>query len=135
MRTHRYAHAAVLTALLGSIGCGSDGATSPTTTTTTSPITETWTGIIGAGGTASRSFTTSQPGTVTVTLTLSDAPLGIGIGVPRTANGGCRLTVSRLAEAGGTISAPADAGAYCVQLFDDGAVIKQAGFSVQIVYP
>ena len=134
MRTHRYVRAAVLTALVGCIGCGSDTATSPTTTTT-SPVTETWTGIIGPGGTASRSFTTSQSGTVTITLTLTDAPLGIGIGVPRTANGGCRLTVSRVAEAGGTISAPADAGAYCVQLFDDGAVIKQAGFSVQIVYP
>ena len=134
MRAHRYARAAVLTALIGSIGCGSDTATSPTTTTT-SPVTETWTGIIGPGGTASRSLTTSQSGTVTVTLTLSDAPLGIGIGVPRTANGGCRLAVSQVVGAGGTISAPADAGAYCVQLFDDGAVIKQAGFSVQIVYP
>jgi hypothetical protein len=134
MRMHRYAAAAVLTALIGSIGCGSDTATSPTTTTT-SPVTETWTGIIGPGGTASRSFTTSQSGTVTVTLTLSDAPLGIGIGVPRTANGGCRLTVSRVAEGGGTIAAPADAGDYCVQLFDDGAVVKQAGFSVQMVYP
>lgn len=40
-----------------------------------------------------------------------------------------------LAEAGAAISVPADTGAYCVQLFDDGAVIKQAGFSVQIVYP
>lgn len=134
MSMHRGVRAAVLTALIGSIGCGSDTATSPTSTAT-SPVTETWTGIIGPGGTASRSFTTSQSGTVTVTLTLTDAPLGIGIGVPRTANGGCRLTVSRVVEAGATISAPADAGAYCVQLFDDGAVIKQAGFSVQIVYP
>ena len=134
MRTHRYACAAVLTALIGTLGCGSDTATSPTTTTT-SPVTETWTGIIGPGGTASRSFTTSQSGTVTATLTLTDARLGIGIGVPRTANGGCRLTISQVVEAGGAISVPADTGAYCVQLFDEGAVVKQAGFSVQIVYP
>ena len=98
-------------------------------------MTETWTGIIGPGGTASRSLTTSQSGTITLTLTSSDASLGIGIGVPRTANGGCRLTVSQVAEAGGTISAPAETGAYCVQLFDDGAVGKQGTFAVQIVYP
>ncbi len=134
MRTCLCACAAMLTALIGTIGCGSETATSPTATAT-SPVTETWTGIIGPGGTASRSLTTSQSGTITLTLSTSDAPLGIGIGVPRTANGGCRLTVSQLAEAGAAISVPADTGAYCVQLFDDGAVIKQAGFSVQIVYP
>ena len=114
--------------------CGSDTPTTPTTTTT-SPVTETWSGIVGPGGTASRSFDTTQAGTLTVTLTSSDVPLGLGIGVPRSVNAGCRLTISQVDAAGVSVSIPADAGSYCVQMFDDGRVVKQASFAVQIVHP
>jgi len=114
--------------------CGSDTPTTPTTTTT-SPATETWTGIVGPGGTASRSFDTTLAGTLTVTLMSSDAPLGLGIGVPRNVNAGCRLTISQVDAPGLSLSIPADAGSYCVQVFDDGSVVKQSSFSVQIVHP
>ena len=134
MRPHQFAGALASLALVMTVGCGSDSTTSPTTTAT-SPVTETWTGLIAPGGTASRSFVTSQTGTVTITLTSADAPLGIGVGIPRTQNGGCRLAVSQLATGGTSVSIPAEAGTYCVQLFDEGIVVKQAGFVVQIVYP
>jgi hypothetical protein len=98
-------------------------------------VTETWSGIVGPGGTASHSFTTTLTGTLTVTLTASDATLGLGIGVPRAVNGGCRLTASQVDVPGQVVSIPADAGAYCVQVFDDGAVVKQAAFTVTIVHP
>jgi hypothetical protein len=98
-------------------------------------VTESWTGVLGAGGTASHSFITSQSGTITVTLTSSDVPLGLGIGIPRAINGGCRLATSQGDAAGLAVSAPADAGSYCVEVFDDGSVGKQAAFVVQIVYP
>jgi hypothetical protein len=133
MRAGGFSRVLLLVTLAGSISCGSDP-TSPTTTVT-SPVTEMWTGLIAPGGTASRSFVTSQSGTVTVTLTSVDAPLGFGIGVPRTANGGCRLTVSGFSTDAMSLSIQADAGTYCVQLYDEGAVVKQAGFGVQIVYP
>ena len=133
MSSHRFSCAAILMAAVTAVACGSDTVTSPTTAT--SPVTEVWTGLIGSGGTASRSFTTSQTGTITVTLTSADAPMGVGIGVPRAANGGCRLTVSEVATGGESLEVHAEAGTYCVQLYDDGAVVKQAGFGVQIVYP
>ena len=116
-------------------GCGSSTPASPTTPTPTSPVTETWTGIVGPGGTASHSFSATLSGNLTVTLTSSDAPLGLGLGVPRSVNGGCRLTTSQVDAPGLTVSIPADAGSYCVQVFDDGAVVKQAAFAVQIVHP
>jgi hypothetical protein len=134
MRAHRLGGVALLASLVGTVGCGSETATSPGSELI-SPVTVSWTGIIAPGGTASRSFVANQSGTVTVTLTSSDAPLGIGIGVPRTATGGCRLTVSQVDAAGVSVSASADAGNYCVQLFDDGAVVSQAAFAVQIVSP
>ncbi len=119
----------------GAIACGSSTETSPSTTTATSPVTETWTGIIGPGGAASRSFSTTLSGTLTATLTSSDVPLGLGIGVPRLGGSGCRLTMSQVDAAGQTESIPADAGSYCVQVFDDGAIEKQATFAVTIVHP
>ena len=83
----------------------------------------------------SRSFDMTLAGTVTVTLMSSDAPLGLGVGVPRTVNAGCRLTISQVDAPGLTVSIPADAGSYCVQVFDGGGVVKQSAFSVQIVHP
>jgi hypothetical protein len=68
-------------------------------------------------------------------LMSSDAPLGLGIGVPRNVNAGCRLTISQVDAPGLSLSIPADAGSYCVQVFDDGGVVKQSSFSVQIVHP
>jgi len=134
MTMKRYLHPALLcAAAVFAAACGSDTPTTPTTTST-SPVTETWASIVGPGGSASRSFDTNA-GTVTVTLTASDAPLGLGVGVPRSVNAGCRLTVSQVDAAGLSVSIPADAGSYCVEVFDDGAVVKQAAFSVQIVHP
>jgi hypothetical protein len=114
--------------------CGSDTPTTPTTATT-SPVTETWSGIVGPGGAVTRSFDTTQSGTLTVTLMSGDAPLGLGIGVPRSLNAGCRLTISQVDAPGLSVSIPADAGSYCVEVFDNGDVVKQAAFSVQIVHP
>ena len=130
----RYLRPALLCVVVVTSACGSDTPTTPTTTTT-SPATETWTGIVGPGGTASRSFDTTLAGTLTVTLMSSDAPLGLGIGVPRNVNAGCRLTISQVDAPGLSLSIPADAGSYCVQVFDDGSVVKQSSFSVQIVHP
>lgn len=129
-----FAPALLCAAAVLASACGSDTPTTPTTTST-SPVTETWSGIVGPGGTASRSFDAPQAGTLTVTLMSSDAPLGVGVGVPRNVNAGCRLTISQVDSPGVTLSIPADAGSYCVQVFDNGDVVKQSAFSVQIVHP
>jgi len=114
--------------------CGSESPTSPTTTTPTSPTTVTWTPLLPPGGTASRSFTTSQAGTVSVTLTSVPVPLGFGIGVPRT-TGGCLLSTSRVDATGATMSIAVDQGAYCVEVYDEGNLTTQSGFTVTITYP
>lgn len=80
-------------------------------------------------------MTTTLAGTLTATLTSSDVPLGVGIGVPRPANGGCRLNTSQVDVPGFSVAAVSDAGSYCVQVFDNGDVVKQAAFTVTIVHP
>ena len=117
-------------------GCGSNS--SPTTPSTTSTATsETWSSTVAPGGQSSRSFTVNASGTINVTLTAAGATLGVGVGLPRVSGGGCRLGVSVNASAGTApqISAPADAGQYCVQVFDLGTLTDPVGFAVKIDHP
>ena len=124
----------VTTALIA--GCGSNN--SPTTPSTTSTATsETWSSTVAPGGQSARSFTVNASGTINVTLTAAGATLGVGVGLPRVSGGGCRLGVSVNASAGTApqISAPADAGQYCVQVFDLGTLTDPVGFALKIDHP
>jgi hypothetical protein len=124
----------VLAMAFAAAGCGSNSTTSPTTTST-SPTTLVWSPLLAPGGTASRLFSTTTAGTVTVTLTAAPVPLGFGVGVPRSSPVGCRLSVSTEDVAGATMSVPVEQGDYCVEVFDDGRLSAQAGFTVTVTYP
>lgn len=116
--------------------CG--GNNSPTTPSNTSTTTsETWSSTVAPGGQSSRSFTVNASGTITVTLTTASGTLGVGVGVPRATGGGCRLGVTVNASAGTApqISAPADAGQYCVQVYDLGTLTDPVGFALKIDHP
>jgi hypothetical protein len=126
----------IITALLVA-GCGDDS--TPTTPSTTSgPKSETWSGTVAPHGQSSRTFTLDAAGTITVTLTAAGANLlGVGVGLPRTTGGGCRLGVSVNASAATTpqISTAADAGQYCVEVYDLGTITDPVGFAVKIDHP
>jgi hypothetical protein len=72
-----------------------------------------------------------------VTLTASAATLGLGVGLPRVTGGGCRLgvTVNASAASNPQISTPADAGQYCVQVYDLGTLQDPVGFALKIDHP
>jgi hypothetical protein len=117
-------------------GCGSNN--TPTTPSTTSKtVTENWSSVIAPGGTSTRSFTVNSAGTIAVTLTGAPATVGLGVGLPRTNGGGCRLGVAVNALPGTTpqISTQADAGQYCVQVYDLGTLTDPVGFSMKIEHP
>jgi hypothetical protein len=118
------------------VACG-DGNTTPTSPTTTNPMNETWSSVLAPGGTSSRSFTVNAAGTITVTMTSAGATVGLGVGLPRTTGGGCRLGIS-VNAAGSTspqITTQADAGQYCVQVFDLGTLTDQIPFALKIDHP
>jgi hypothetical protein len=119
------------------VACGGDK--TPTTPSTPSgPKSETWSGTVAPRGQSSRSFTVDADGTINVTLTAAGAAtLGLGVGLPRTSGGGCRLGVSVNASAGTTpqISTAAEAGQYCVQVYDLGTITDPVGFAVKIDHP
>ena len=113
-------------------GCGSDSTpTTPSNTSTT--VTENWSSVVAPGGASTRSFTVTSAGTIVVTLTAGPT-VGLGVGLPRTSGGGCRLGVSVNAspDSAPQISAQADAGQYCVQVYDLGTLTDPSGFTLKI---
>lgn len=137
-------------ALALAAGCSNDTPTSSsstdttTTTTTTSttpittPVTVTFSGQVGPGGTASRTFSPQIPGTVTVSLGgISPATaLGIGLGIPRSDGSGCLLGISAVAASGAAeVSSRVDLGTYCAQVFAPAQTAAQVSFTVTLVHP
>ncbi len=133
----------VLACLIASAGCG-DSPTSPTTsadtsTTITSPVRLSFPGVVGPGGSVSRSFFAQVPGTAkAVVSAISPAtPLTIGLGVPRADGTGCLLAFSSTAtggasaEASGTVAV----GTFCVQVFAPAQSANAVNFTVTLEHP
>jgi len=130
------ASAIVVGVTLMLIACGSDNTpTTPTNTSTTA--TENWSSVLAPGGASTRSFTVNSAGTIVVTLTVAGTTVGLGVGLPRTSGGGCRLGVAVNAAPGTApqINTQADAGQYCVQVYDLGTLTDPTGFVLKIDHP
>ena len=129
----------VLLPALAVSACGNDSTTSPTTTRT-SPVTETFTSNLVVSGAAVRLVAAAQSGTLTATLTTSDQPnttVGLAIGLRNGTGSGCFVTRDVITTAGATpqLSAPVDAGNYCIKVFDVGQLQRPMNFTVTITYP
>ena len=113
-------------------GCGSNS-TPTTPSNPSSTVKENWSSVVAPGGASTRSFTVNSAGNIVVTLTAGPT-VGLGIGLPRTNGGGCRLGVSVNASPATTpqISTQADAGQYCVQVYDLGTLTDPSGFALKI---
>ena len=127
----------IVLAALMLAGCGDDNSTPTTPSNTSKIVTEDWSSTVAPAGASTRSFTVNSVGTISVTLTGAGATLGLGVGLPRTTGGGCRLGVAVIASAGGSpqISTQADAGQYCVQVYDLGTLTDPVGFSLKVEHP
>ena len=99
----------------------------------------TYTSTILPGGTTTRTFVASNPGTVAVvfdTLTPQSASsLVVGLGFPRADGGGCQLTRSFVATRGFQFELPVEAGTYCVGVTDAGSLAGAGQFSLRIFHP
>jgi hypothetical protein len=130
--------AASLLLAASTLACGDSTTAASTTTTTT---TENFNSVLAVGGNTSRAFTMTTAGTITVTLTTFGSgtqKAGLGIGVPTAALGSpCSVTQSTITTAGASpqITTTADAGTYCVQIYDTGSIVGDTGFQIAIVHP
>ncbi|MFN8057946.1 MAG: hypothetical protein U0Q12_02190 [Vicinamibacterales bacterium] len=128
----------VLGTTLVAAGCG--GTTAAVTAPTTSPVTETFASILTPQGAATRIFGTSVAGTLRVTLTSAGPPstvVGLGLGIRDTSGQACQLTsaVNTTAGTSAQLSAAADAGTYCVRIYDVTGLPEPINFSITIVHP
>ena len=131
---------ALALALMGA-GCDNSagGDPSPPTTVTLTP--ETFTGTVDPGGSDSHGFTIAQAGEVDVTLTAAGPPatilMGLGVGTPSGST--CQLLTggSVTTRAGTTpqLVGSANAGSYCVAVYDVGNQAAQVTYSVTVAHP
>ena len=114
-------------ALLGA-ACSNDTSSMPAAPTPTSPSTETLNGAMAQKGTATRTFTALQAGTVSVTFVRTDPAsaivLGLGIGIRSATGIDCQFsrTVNTPPSANPQLTVPVDAGTYCAGVYDIGNV-------------
>ena len=113
--------------------------TSSTTTPEPPPDPNRFSGVIGRGGSASRTLALAAAGSIEATLTdLSPSVMvGMGIGLPRSDQAGCTVTRSLETFAGDSarLVIQADAGTYCVKVFDMGHIREDVVFTVTIAHP
>ena len=124
------------------VACGKGQTTTAPSTTATSPATEVFASAVYPQGVSTQTFVAAQAGTISVALTtvgpIPTTALGLGLGVPNSTAPVCRLTITVHATAGPSalITAAADAGTYCVAVYDIGFVpASGASFSVSVVHP
>jgi hypothetical protein len=137
----RTSRAIGLALLVLASACSDSGTTTTTPAPITGPFTDIFTSIIYPGGFSAHSFSATDAGTITVTLTNAGPPnnvvMGLGIGVPNFGPG-CSLTTSVNVPAGPApqITIAADAGSYCIAIFDAGNNIPTGeAFSITTVHP
>ena len=99
--------------------------------------TETFSSNLYPRGVVARTFAVSQSGNVTVTLSsiTPAASVGMGLGIPNNAD--CILNTSLITTpgSGAEMSSNAEAGTFCVRMFDTGQLNGRVLFDVKIAHP
>jgi hypothetical protein len=110
----------------------------PSSNTSAAAVTETFASTLAVQGAASGAFTVAKAGTISITLATlgSAAEVGLGLGIPRSDGSGCLLYTSLNTVAGATaqITSSAEAGFYCVTIYDVGNLTRATPFSVTIAH-
>jgi hypothetical protein len=124
------------------VACSNDNNPSTPTTPTTpaGTVTETLNGVMAPNGTATRTFTARQAGTVTVQLARVDpsVTVGLGLGIRGATGADCKFTQTVNTQGGTTaqLTASVDLGTYCAGAYDIGNVgAGGATVTVTVTHP
>jgi len=132
--TSRRLNLPMLVLALGTAACS--GNSTLTAPSATGPTTFSFSSAFAERGSASRSFEQLTTGAITVTLSAVTpaVPLGVGLGIPRPDGAGCNLTrsVEARADTAAQITATAEAGVWCVRVWDAGAVTERVTFTLDV---
>lgn len=134
----RFSLGPALVVALAAGACNSGAVTPTSPDSSVPPADQTFASQLAAGGRASRSF--PVPETAVVTATLSEAgtsaKLGMGLGIPDTNGAHCHLfsAVETLPGTEPQVTETVEAGTYCVELWDPGALAETISFRIDIAY-
>jgi len=126
--------------LLLTVACNNSSSTT-TPTTATALTTETFTGSVDVSSSDSHPFTVAQAGEVDITLTAAGPPatifMGLGIGTPSGAS--CALiaggTTNAQAGSAAQLAGTANAGTYCVAVYDIGNQTAAITYTLTVAHP
>jgi hypothetical protein len=124
--------------LFGVFAVGLGSACSNSATPDAARMTETFTGVLSAGGAATHAFNVSQAGTLDATLTSisPQSTITVGFGVGQVTTGGCSLiSVTEGGRVGSDLSGPINPGSYCVTIYDVGNVQDSVSYTLTVVHP
>lgn len=131
---------ALAAVVLGAWGC--DDANTPITPTNpTNPtiVTETFTGTVNPNGAVTHSFSTEFAGTLTATLVAvtPDSATRIGLALGEWNGLACAIKIANdNAQQGISITGTASAlGAFCVRIYDIGALTSNINYEVRVSHP
>lgn len=140
---HRATVATLL--LLAAAGCSDDTPTSAssttttTTTTFTTPVSVTFPGVVGPGGSVSRSFSPQLAGQARAAVgdITPSTRLSIALGIPRADGTGCLATVSSTSGNGSTaeVATDVDLGTFCVIVWAPATTADAVRFTVSLTHP
>jgi hypothetical protein len=126
-----YLGAAAILATLMAAGCGNPAASTP-------PTTDTYSGVVAAGGFDGRLFDVKNDGEVDITITAlapqSTIIMGLGIGQPSN-DGLCTLFGNINNGVGGVLLTAVPKGTYCYLIYDLGNVTGSINYTLTITHP
>ncbi|MGE0811707.1 MAG: hypothetical protein AB7O28_17610 [Vicinamibacterales bacterium] len=130
-----------LAALLAA-GCGNDTPTSASSTVTppiTTPVTVSFPGSIGPGGSVSRSFVPQITGSAKAVVSDISPPtaLSVALGIPRADGSGCLPAISSTSGdlQSVEVSSAVALGSYCVVVYAPADSADAVRFTVTLTYP
>src|SRR5262245_40501018 len=128
-------------AVLSASACKKSSSQASTTAPTTTRSTDTFTGTVAVGGTASHTFTVANAGQVDVTLTAAAPPsdVSMGLAVGTSGDAGCtplagaatNTSAGSAAQLVGKISP----GTLCVKISDNGSQRAAVTYTVTVLHP
>jgi hypothetical protein len=101
-------------------------------------MTETFNGVLSAGGVATHAFNVTQAGTLdaTVTSISPQSSITVGFGVGQVATTGCALiSFTESGHVGTDLSGTINPGSYCVTIYDVGNVQGSVNYTLTVVHP
>lgn len=134
----RVAHVALLLLVAG---CSDETPTSATTTTTTftTPVSVTFPGVVGPGGSVSRTFSPQLAGQARAAVgdITPSTRLSIALGVPRADGSGCLAAVSSTSGNGSSadVVTNVDLGTFCVIVWAPAVTADAVRFTVALTHP